>query len=190
MYERENFRKHDKKHKNTLSQFQVWNRNNLMLPNRSTKSSSSRENSFVRIRTSIKITLTTLQVQNSKDLIFLNGIIKSLSRRGKTVSGIKNTLTQLQLWNRKDLMIPNGSIKSLFSREIASKGKKNYLLNASVQLMNFSCVILHIFSHVVRVYAMPPIVVDIIFMRLLAFRIVWCNLPIVSPCSSITLTAQ
>ena len=37
---------------------------------------------------------------------------------------------------------------------------------------------------------MPPILVDIVFMPLVELWIVWCNLPISLPGSSITLTRQ
>ena len=57
MYEKEKNWKHEKKDKNTLTQFQICNRNNLILMNRIIKSLSSRENTFGGIRTSIKICL-------------------------------------------------------------------------------------------------------------------------------------
>ena len=39
-------------------------------------------------------------------------------------------------------------------------------------------------------FPVPPIVVDIIFICLVTFWIFWCNIPIASPCSSITLITQ
>ena len=61
--------------KNMLTQFQVWNRNDLMIPNGSIKSLSRSENNFGSIRGSIKDMLIQFQVRNRNDLMVLNGSI-------------------------------------------------------------------------------------------------------------------
>ena len=81
-----------------LTQFQMWNRNDLVLKNRIIKYLSIREDTFVCIRRRIQNTLTQSQMWNRKDLMLTNRNIKSLSSRennfGSISGSIKNMPTQ------------------------------------------------------------------------------------------------
>ena len=75
--------------KNTLTQFQVCNCKNIMLPNGSIKSLSIREKTVVSIRRSIKDTFTQFQMCNFKDLTLPNRSIKLLSIRETNIASIR-----------------------------------------------------------------------------------------------------
>ena len=75
-----------------LTQFQVWNRKDLMLPNGSIKSLSRSEKMFSSIIRSIKNMLTQFQVRNRNDLMLPNGSIKYLSRSDKTFGSIRGSI--------------------------------------------------------------------------------------------------
>ena len=60
-------------------------------------------------------------------------------------------ITQLQVWNFNKLMLTNGSIKYLSLRKKLPKEKHITYLKAFFHLMKFSCIIFHLFSHVLQV---------------------------------------